>query len=121
VDEPVDRARAADHLAARVEDRASVRAGIGFGMEPPGERWMIEELHEARGDVDVGAAVLSAGFDQDYFRAGILGQAIGKNASCRPCANDHIVSLHTGLLLRGWKKTYPVTPGRGQRPRARNP
>src|SRR6202030_867902 len=51
VDEAVDRRRAAEHPAARVGDRPSGRARIGFRLEVPGEGRVVEQLHEADRDV----------------------------------------------------------------------
>ena len=47
VDEPVDRRRAAEHAAARIGDGAAVRAGIGLGLEAPGEPLVVKQLHIA--------------------------------------------------------------------------
>ena len=57
IDQPVDRARPAEHLPARIEDRAPGRAGIGLGVKPPGKGRMVEELHKACGDMDIRAPV----------------------------------------------------------------
>src|ERR1700724_1612894 len=55
IDQPVDRAGAAEHPAARVQDRASGGPGIGLGVIAPGQCRVIEHLHKTRRDVDVGA------------------------------------------------------------------
>ena len=81
VDQSVDRARSAEHLAARVEDRTASGARIRLSMETPAQRRMIKQLHEAGGDVDVGAPVAPAGLDQRHFDAGVFAQPVGQDAA----------------------------------------
>jgi hypothetical protein len=52
VDQPVDRRRAAEHAAARIGDGAAVGAGIGLGLEAPGELLVVEQFHVAGRDMD---------------------------------------------------------------------
>src|SRR6516162_2618183 len=55
---------------------------------------MVEELHKARGDMDIGAAVAPARFDQDHLCAGILAQPVGQDATRRAGTDDYIISPH---------------------------
>src|SRR5215470_6392572 len=97
IDEPVDRRGTSDDFAARIKDRAPVRAGIGFGVEAPGEPRMVEEPHKACRDVDIRAPVAPAGLDQYDFCAGVFSQPVGEHAARRAGADNHIISLHRRL------------------------
>jgi hypothetical protein len=55
---------------------------------------MVEELHKARGDMDIRAPVAPARFDQDHLCAGILAQPIGQDATRGTGTDDYIVSPH---------------------------
>ena len=101
INEAVDRARPAEHLPAGIEDRATGRAGIGLGVKPPGKGRMVEEFHKARGDMDIGAPVAPARFDQDHLCAGILAQPTGQNATRRASTDDYIIRPHAFLRLAG--------------------
>src|SRR6516162_2438445 len=94
VDQSVYRARPAEHLAARVEDRTAGGARIRLGMETPAQSRMIEQLHEAGGNMNVRAPVAPAGLNQHYSGAGIFAQPVGEHAASRARADDHIVGLH---------------------------
>ncbi len=94
INEPVDRAGAAQHPAARIEDRAPGSARIGLGVIAPGQGRVVEQFHKAGRDVDIGAPVAPAGFDHQHPGGGILAQPIGQNAARRSRADDHIIRLH---------------------------
>ena len=94
VDQPVDRGGAADHPAARIDDRAAVGAGIGLGAELPGQGLVVEHLEEAGRDVDQRVPVAPARLDQQDFGAGILGQPVGQHAAGRARADDDVIRLH---------------------------
>src|SRR5712692_8983231 len=64
VDEAVDRRRSAQHPAARIGDRAAGGAGIGLGLEVPGEGRVVEQFHEADRDVNERVPVAPARLDQ---------------------------------------------------------
>ena len=81
IDHAVDRLRAAEHAAARIEDRAVVDAGIGLGLEAPGQLRMVEQLHIAGRDVDERVPVAPAGLDQDDP---VPGSADSRFASTHP-------------------------------------
>jgi len=85
IDQPVDRARTAEARAPRgIEDGPSGGAGIGFGMKAPGQGRMIEELHKARRDMDVGAPIAPAPPSiSRTFAVGSLAQTVGENAARR--------------------------------------
>ena len=105
IDEPVDRARSAEDLATRIEDRAPGGAGIGLGVIAPGQGRMVEQFHKAGRDMDIGAPVAPAGLDQQYPHLRVLAQAVGENAAGRSGADDHIVGLHP--LPPSWRPGRP--------------
>ncbi len=94
IDQAVDRTRAAEHPAARVEDRATGGAGVGLSVITPGQGRVIEQFHKAGRDVDVGAPIAPAGLDQQDARGRVLGEAVGEHAAGRAGADDYIIGLH---------------------------
>ncbi|MDT4851734.1 hypothetical protein FQZ97_859280 [compost metagenome] len=64
VDHPVDRRAAAEHLAARVLQRAAGQTGYGFGVEAPVGARIADAVEVADGDVDPGVVVRPAGLQQ---------------------------------------------------------
>ena len=94
VDEPVDRRRAAEHAAARIGDGAAVRAGIGLGLEAPGEPLVLKQLHIADRNMNERVPVATSGLDQDHASGRVFGETIGQNASGRSGADDHVIRLH---------------------------
>ena len=94
IDHAVDRARPAEYAAAGIVDGAAVGARIGLGLEAPGERRMLQQLHVAGGNVDQRIPVAPAGLDQHDAVAGVLGQPVGQTAASRAGADDDVVSLH---------------------------
>ena len=73
IDQPVDRARPAEHAPARIEDRAPGGAGVGLGVISPGQGRVIEHFHKAGGDMDVRAPVAPASLDQQDLDIRVLG------------------------------------------------
>src|SRR5262249_34892842 len=59
VNEPVDRARPAEHLAARPGKAAPPELGLRFGLELPGDLGMVNIAVEAGRDVDPRVRVLA--------------------------------------------------------------
>ena len=101
VDVAVDRRRSAERLAARRENAppAGPFARL-LGVEPVQAR-LMEQLDEARRDMDVGVPVARARFEHADGRACILAQAVGEDAARRPGADDHIVEcVHAVLSWR---------------------
>src|SRR5579883_3430401 len=64
IDEPVDRARPAQHPAARLDDAAIVELRLGLRLIEPVELAIAEELAVAQGNVDPGIAILAARLEQ---------------------------------------------------------
>ena len=80
VEHGVHRARPAQRLAARDVERAAVAVRLGLGREVPVQLG-VELLGEARRDLDVGAAVLAAGLDEQDPDAG---SSVRRLASTQP-------------------------------------
>ncbi len=94
IDQPVDRRRAAEHSAARIRDCPPGGAGVGFGLEPPGQRRVVEQFHEPDRDMDQRVPVAPAGLDEDDPHRRVLGQPVREDASGRAGADDHVICLH---------------------------
>ena len=91
VDHAVDRAGAAQHLAARLVHDAVVQVGFRLAVEHPVDPRIAESAHIAEGNVDPGIAVLAARLQQQHAVASGLRQPRGKHASRRPGAGDDVV------------------------------
>jgi hypothetical protein len=93
VDHAVDRGTAAQHLAARVDQRASGQSGVGLGAEQPVGARIVDAVEIADGDVDPQVIVLAAGFDQQHLDVGLAAQAIREHATGSPGAHDDVVVI----------------------------
>ncbi len=97
IDHPVDRTRPAEHPPARIGDRASRGAGVGLGLEAPGQGRMVQQLHVACRYVDQRVPVAPARLDQHHPCARVLRQAVGEHTARRTSANDDVIRLHAGV------------------------
>ncbi len=91
---PVDRARAAEHLAAGLRDPAPERVLLGRGVEAPVQallqlRDVVEDRDHA-GLADEARLVDRAGLEEHHARAG-LGKAAGHDAAGAPGPDDDVV------------------------------
>ncbi len=91
VHHPVDRARAAQRLAARLVADAAVHAGIRTRLERPVEDRVRQHDGQAGRALDHCAVVRRAGLEQAHVDVRILGQARGEHAAGRACADDDVV------------------------------
>ena len=91
VDHAVDRARSAQHLAARNIDRALRSLFLFGGPVAPIELTVVHQKADGERNVDQGVAVTPARFDQANAHAGILAQAVGQNTARRAGANDDVI------------------------------
>jgi hypothetical protein len=98
IDHAVDRAGAAQHLAARPINLAS--AGVGLGLVAPVDRRVGKGLAEAKRDVDPAIGVVAARFEQQDACVAVLGEARGDRASGRAGADDDEIGLDC-VALRG--------------------
>ena len=90
----VDRAGAAEHLAARHRQAAAVGVGLGLrGVQPVG-RGIGQQLGVADRDARPGMAG-GTGLQQQHLVAGIRRQPVGDHRAGRPGAdNDVVIALH---------------------------
>ena len=98
VDHAVDRAGAAQHLAAGIKDRAVVDAGIGLGDVAPGQGLVVEQFDVAGRDVDQRVAVGPARLDQHDPGRRVLRQPVGQDAAGGAGADDNVIRLHASPL-----------------------
>ncbi len=66
IEQAVDRARAAQHLAARLDDLPVVELGLRLGRVEPVDLGIVEQLAVAERNVDPDVAVAPAGFQQQH-------------------------------------------------------
>ena len=93
----VDRAGAAQDLAARLVHDAAVEFGLGLAVEHPVDARIVERLVVAERDVDPGIAVLGPGLEQQHAVAAVLAEASGHGTAGRAgSGHDEIVrfALH---------------------------
>ena len=95
IDHTVDRARSAQHLAARPFHPPPGDAGIGFGFEAPIDGRIVDHLEQTAGDVNPRIAVGGPRFEQQHAIGGIGAQAVGQHASRRTGPDDDIVERRT--------------------------
>ncbi len=101
VDHRVDRRAAAQHLAARVDDRAPVEALVRLGPVAPVGARVVDAEEVAHGDPDPDPVVASAGLEQQHLHVGIGREPVGQQAAGGAGADDHVVVavfLHRGSV-----------------------
>ncbi len=108
VDHGVDRRRAADHLAARIVERAAVEARFGLGLEHPVGARIADREQVADRNVKPDPVVLAAGFQQQHAIGRIGGQPVGQHAARRARADDDVVVLAVDRRRVG--HTFPLSP-----------
>ena len=91
VDHRVDRARPADHAAAREVEPPTPEPRLGLAEEVPVQAG-LEDDREHGGDVQLRRGVGAAGLEQQHGDVGVLAEAGGEHAARRPCADDHVIS-----------------------------
>ena len=91
IEQAVDRARAAQHLAARLDDLAVVELGLRLGLVEPVDPCVGEQLAVAERDVDPEVAIVAAGLQQQHAMAARGGQAVGQHAAGGTGADDDVV------------------------------
>ena len=93
IEQPVDRARSAQDLAARLDDPAIVQLGFRFRLVEPVDLGIIEQLAEAERNMNPHIAVVAAGLEQQHAMPARRGQPIGKHAAGRAGADDDVVEM----------------------------
>ena len=91
VDHGVDRRRAADHLAARIVQRAAVEAGHRFGLEHPVGARIADREQVTDRDVIPDPVVAAAGFEQQHAIARIGAEPVRQHAARRARADDDVI------------------------------
>jgi len=100
VDHRVDRARAAQHLAARLPAGAPVQALLRHGVEVPVRGVRAGHQREAGGHVDQRVGVGRAGLEQRHRDLRILAQACRQHAAGGAAAHHDVVEVHALSLCR---------------------
>ena len=91
IEQPVDRARPAQHLAARLNDLPVVELGLGLRAVEPVDLGVVEQLAVAERDVDPDVAVLPARLQQENAMPARGGQTVGEHAARSARADDDVV------------------------------
>ena len=94
VEQPVDRGRAAQHLAARPAQGATVEAGVGLGHQAPVGAGVAHGLEVADRHVDPGIAVPPARFEHRHAVAAVGAETVGQHAARRARAHDDVIEFH---------------------------
>ncbi len=123
VDHAVDRGAAAEHLAARIVQRAAVEPGIGLGLQAPVGARIAHGVEVADGHVDPEIAVAAAGLEQQHPVARIGRQAVGQDAAGGAGADHDIVEFaqqfrHRPPAYLGWPGASMVLPRLASRRRS---
>src|SRR5882757_405033 len=93
IQKTVDRARAAQHLAARLEHLAPVQLRLGLGLVHPVDGFFLEQPSVAERNVDPDVGVLWSGFEQQHRMLAVRAQPIGEHAAGRARANDDVIEF----------------------------
>src|ERR1700722_8461658 len=93
VEQAVDRARSAHHLAAWLDDLPVIQFRFRFGLIEPIHSRVVEELGEAERHMNPEMAVMAASFQQQYAVTAGCRQAIGENAAGRAGAYDDVIEM----------------------------
>ena len=91
VDHAVDAGAAAEHLAARIAQRAAVQPGVRVGTEQPVGARIADAVEVTHRHVDPQVIVVAAGLDQQHALPRIGTQPIGEQAAGGAGADDDVV------------------------------
>ncbi|MNZ74630.1 hypothetical protein D3C78_930830 [compost metagenome] len=94
VDHAVDRAAAAERLAARLVALATAQARLRHGMEGPVDVPGRQDRGDPQRGVDQRGGIFRAGFQQADADGRIGAQAVGQHAAGGTGANDDVVEFH---------------------------
>ena len=100
-DHPVDAARAAEHLAARVVDAAVVHVRLGLRLVHPVVALVPDRERERSRHVDerVPDVVGTSRFEHEHGRGRIRAQAIRERGARRAAADDDVVVRHDSTTV----------------------
>ena len=91
--QPIDRARSAEHATARPVDPASVHVGIGLGVELPVDEWVPHRAAVSDRQLNPEPAVVRPRLQQGDAVARIGGEPVGQHATGGTRADDDEVEL----------------------------
>src|SRR5215510_8291804 len=91
IEEAVDGARSAQHLAARLDDPAIIELGLRLRTVQPVDLGVGEQLSVAERDVNPDVAILAAGFEEKHAMAARRGQAMREHAAGAAGTDDDVV------------------------------
>ena len=100
VEQPVDRARAAEDASARPGDIAAAEMRLGACRVLPGDVGIVHRAEIAAGNVDPGVGVFAAGLQQRDRHARLLAQPVGEHAARRSGSHDDVVVA--AFILPNW-------------------
>ena len=91
IEEAIDRARSAQHFAARLDDLPVVQLGFRLGLVQPIDFGIVEQLAVAERDVNPDMSIMAAGFEQEHAVTAGFGEAVGEHAAGRSGADDDVI------------------------------
>jgi hypothetical protein len=114
-DHPVNAARPAEHLTARVVDPAAVQERLGLAGIPPVVEPAADRKRERGRHVDerIPRVVRAAGLEHEHPGGGIRGQPVRQGAARRATADDDVVEKRWGhITLIDLAALIPLIPPR---------
>ena len=99
IQQAVDRARSAQHFAARLKHLPAVQARLGLGLVHPVDGFFLEQFSVAERHVDPEIGVLRSGLQQQHGMLAVGAQAIGEHASGRAGADDDVVEFGSVIII----------------------
>ena len=93
LDHAVDRGRAAQDLAARLCDFASLELRLRLRLEAPVEARMADHVHVADRNPGPDRTVVVAGFKQQHPGRRIGAEPIGQDAAGGPSSDNHVIEM----------------------------
>ena len=102
IEQAVDRARSAEHLAARLEHLAAVQPRLRLGLVHPVDGFFLEQLAVAERHMDPEIGVLRSGLQQQHRMLAVRAQAIGEHAAGRAGADDDVIEFGSVIIIVHW-------------------
>ena len=99
VEQAVDGARSAEHLAPRPVETAAAKSRARLGLEHPVGARIVHRLEVADRNMDPDVAVVAAGLEQEHAGASVGGQPVGQHASGRAGADNDVVPITVHAIL----------------------
>ncbi len=110
VDHGVDRGRAADRLAARIVEHATVKARLGLGLETPVRARIADGEQITDRNVEPDPIVRPAGFEHEHAAFPVGRQPIGQQTAGRTRADNHVIVFAVDRLRLGHPLPSPFCP-----------